>query len=211
MQPCLGWFLCCFIQSWGKKFISNPTLLSTSQQMAKVLCYQLMWTPAWEDQGKLLPGLSIKCCSNTVRAVFMPRHTKEQSPPYTCWSQLYFSYTGRDKTPQRHFHHHPLASTLWRKDESTTGRLGASPQDSRFCQALKGRNIFQLERADPFFGAHQTAEVFQLCAVVEQDGDEGHWSAWIPALTWAPVWLSRAERPNQVKFLVGRIPNLHFD
>ena len=34
MQPCLGWFFCCFLQSGGKKFISNPTLLSTIQQMA---------------------------------------------------------------------------------------------------------------------------------------------------------------------------------
>lgn len=149
MQRCLGWVLCCFIQSWGKKFISNPTLLSTSQQMAKVLCYQLMWTPAWEDQGKLLPSLNIKCCSSTVRAEQSSCQDTLTSKAHLTPAEVNCISATQEETKPHSF----IFTTIpWPPPygESTTGRLGTSSQDSHFCQALKGQNIFQLERADHF-------------------------------------------------------------
>lgn len=195
-QPCLGLVFCyCFFVEWGQEIhqqsytaLDNSTdglgtLLSAdvnaSWRRSRKIITQSDWAPSSVPEQSEQCSLHAETCQ-----------TAKPTLPY--WSQLYFIYTERDKTPQFHFRYHPLVFTLRRKDESTTGMLGTS-QDSCFCQALsqpEGQNIFQLELII-FRCVPNITEVFQLhvqallarskmekrlcaAAVVEHDSNEGH-------------------------------------
>lgn len=121
-----------FLQSGGKKSISNPTLLSTGQQMAQVLCSQLMQMLEKTEENYYPGRMSTKPApEHSGQGGFHTGSTEQQSPP--CPTEV--KCISATQKPQAHFHCHPLVFTLWKKDKSSTGRVGTS-QDSCFCQAL---------------------------------------------------------------------------
>lgn len=143
-----------FLQSGGKKSISNPTLLSTGQQMAQVLCSQLMqmlekikenYYPA-RTSTKPVP----KCSQGKVVSTL--GCAELQSPP--CPTEV-ISATQKS---QSHFHCHPLVFTLWEKDMGgwDPPRILASV---RHFPSLENRLHFNY-REMTIFGAQPPAQRF---------------------------------------------------